>query len=187
MTMNLVEIARWLNAGRLSAAPCPWLSAISVFVDEEYENYDYDVIGPRARKRIREVLVEHDYRQISGRVFEGPQGRIEFPRPTRSLASDPAAELEGVVERAASAVFTTPTQVLLATWRREGPRLSPARQEDLVALVHEQPANLDKVRDWLRRTDCQADFQGLRSRLQTAQEEGFQLRRRGEFRSRLPR
>ena len=185
--MNLEEIATGLNRQRLSAAPCPWLSAVSIFVDERYENYDYDIIGPRARRRIAEVLADHGFRQLSGRVFVGSTGRIEFPRPTRSLASDPAAELESALDQAAGAVFATPTEVLLATWRREGPELSAERKENLVDLVREQPANLDKIGDWLRRTDCRADFQGLRSRLQAVQDEGFQQRRQGTFRSRLPR
>ena len=183
---RIEEIARWLNREKLSAAPCAWLSAISIFVDEDYENFDYDIIGPRARKTVARVLGKHGFRQASGRVFESRDARIEFPHPTRSLASDPAAELEAILERGTAAAFATPTQVLLATWRREGPRLSDARQEDLIALVREQPANLDKVRDWLRRTECAADFARCRTRLVAAQEEGSEQRRRGEFRSRLP-
>ena len=128
--MNILQISRWLNQSRLSAAPCPWLRAVSIFVDESYENYDYDIIGPRARLRIAEVLQEHDFQQLSGRVFEGPLGRIEFPRPSRSLASDPSEEFEQVVDGSAEGVFATPTQILLTTWRREGPELAPSRQQD---------------------------------------------------------
>jgi hypothetical protein len=185
--MNIVKVASWLNQGRVSAAPCEWLSAISIFVDEHYENNDYDLIGPAARHRISELLRQHGFRQLNGRVFEGSPGRIEFPRPTRSLASDPAEELEVVVDRRAGAVFATPTQILLASWRREGPQLSSERQSDLVSLVREQPANLDKVRDWLRRSECEAGFRRLEARLAAAQKEGFELRRQGKFRSQLPR
>ena len=184
--MNILEISRWLNQSGLSAAPCPWLDAVSIFVDERYENYDYDIIGPRARLQIAEVLQDHDFRQLSGRVFEGPQGRIEFPRPSRSLATDPSEEFEQVVDSAMGAVFATPTQILLTTWRREGPEIAPARQQDLLKLVCEQPANLDKIRDWLRRTPCLADFQRARPRLEKAQEQGLQQRRRGTFRTQLP-
>jgi hypothetical protein len=184
--MNILRISRWLNQSRLSAAPCPWLRAVSIFVDESYENYDYDIIGPRARLRIAEVLQEHDFQQLSGRVFEGPLGRIEFPRPNRSLASDPSEEFEQVVDGSADGVFATPTQILLTTWRREGPELAPSRQQDLLKLVREQPANLDKIRDWLRRTTCLADYQRFRPRLETAQEQGLEERRRGSFQTQLP-
>ena len=185
--MDIDEVSRWLNRDGLSAAPCAWLRAVSIFVDEDYENYDYDVIGPRARSRISRVLEQHGFRQLTGREFMGPLGRIEFPRPNRTLSSDPVAELELVLQRGAGAVFATPTQILLATWRRDGPELSAGRGSDLVALVREQPANLDKVRDWLRRTESEPDFKRLRPQLASAQEEGFEQRRKGIFHSRLPR
>jgi len=185
--VNAVEIASWLNPEGVSAAPCGWLSAISIFVDERYENYDYDLIGPRARRRISQVLQDHGLRQLNGRVFESAKGRVEFPRPSRTLATDPAEEFERVLDRGSAIAFATPTQVLLTTWRREGPRLPEARQSDLVELVREQPANLDKVRDWLRRTESATDFQRCRPELEAAQEDGIELRRRGMFQSRLPR
>ena len=185
--MIVQEIARWLNQDGMSAAPCAWLNAISIFVDEEYENFDYDLIGPRDRLRIARVLEEHGYRQRTGREFEGPLGRVEFPRPSRTLASNPASELEQVLDRGAGAVFATPTQILLATWRREGPSLSEARRTELLALVREQPANLDKIREWLRRTDRGPDFELALPQLKAAQREGFELRRKGAFRSQLPR
>ena len=122
-----------------------------------------------------------------GREFEGPMGTIEFPRPSRTLASDPASEFEQVLDQGDGAAFATPTQIVLATWRREGPQLTDSRRSELLALVREQPANLEKVRDWLRRTDRGPDFEVLRPQLVAAQREGFEQRRKGTFRSRLPR
>jgi hypothetical protein len=180
------EIARLLNHRGMSAVPCPWLSAISIFVDEEYENYDYDMIGPRARRSVIDILSAGGYRLASGNVLAGPFGRLEFPRPTRALGADPAAEFERVIDGPADVGFGTPTQILLATWRLEGPELSPKRRDDLLALVYEQPANLDKIADWLRRTDRLPDFRALLPRLQARQQEGTSLRKRGAFRSRLP-
>lgn len=185
--MDVIEIARWLNQGGLSAAPCAWLSAISIFVDEEYEKFDYDLIGPRARLRIARILEEHGYRQRTGRGFEGPLGRIEFPRPSRTLASDPSSELEQVLDRGTGAVLATPTQILLTTWRREGPSLSESRRKEVLGLVREQPANLEKIREWLRRTDRRPDFELMMPQLDTVQREGFEKRRKGTFRSLLPR
>ena len=186
--MDLIEIARWLNGQGISAAPCTWLSAISIFVDEDYENYDYDIIGPRARRGIARVLQAHGFRRLTGRAFAEPKaGRIEFPRPTRTLASDPVAELVTALDHQADAVFATPTQILLLTWRREGPELSSRRSADLVALVREQPANIDKVGNWLRRTALEPGFRQLEPTLRQAQDEGTELRRRGRFRSQLPR
>lgn len=118
--MNVLEIARWLNQGGLSAAPCACLSAVSIFVYEECEKSDYDLIGPRDRPRIGSVFEEHGCWQRTGREFEGPLGKIEFPRPSRTLASDPASELGQALDCGSGAVLATPTEILLATWRREG-------------------------------------------------------------------
>ncbi len=60
------------------------------------------------------------------------------------------------------------------------------RQRDLL-LVREQPANLDKVGDWLRRTDAADAWKRFRPELEAAQEDGVRLRRSGRFRSLLPR
>lgn len=185
--MDPVEIARHLNRAGTSAAPCRWLWAISIFVDEFYENYDYDLIGPRDRLQIADVLADLGFRQLNGRQFRGPGGALEFPKPTRLLAGDPAAELEKVLRAGDRIALATPTQVVLTTWRREGPELGEQRLRDLQALVREQPANLDKVRDWLRGTEHEAEFRRHRPQLAAIQEEGFQLRRTGRFRSQLPR
>jgi hypothetical protein len=185
--MDLVEIARWLNRQGISAAPCQWLSALSIFGHEHYENFDYDLIGPRDRLAIAKVLEGHGYRQESGRSFAGPGGRIEFPKPPRLLSSDPVAELENSRRGGADVVVATPTQVLLSTWRHEGPEPSRERLDQLLELVSEQPANLDKVGDWLRRTPGEAAYNRFKAELAAVQEEGFQLRRTGRFRSMLPR
>ncbi|HSN57479.1 MAG TPA: hypothetical protein VLT32_22610 [Candidatus Sulfomarinibacteraceae bacterium] len=183
----LVSLARWLNRGGVSAAPCPWLRTISIFVDERYENYDYDMIGPKARFAVARVLERRGFSQLTGRIFAGPGGRVEFPRPNRSLASDPAAELEATLAGKPEAAFATPTQVLLETWRREGPELSDERRRDLLQLVREQPANLDKVGDWLRRSHAADAWKRFRPELEAVQEDGVRLRRTGRFRSLLPR
>ena len=70
--MNILEISRWLNQSRLSAAPCPWLRAVSIFVDERYENYD-DYLGryeAAARRLIKEGYVLEDDFAAMMRVAE---------------------------------------------------------------------------------------------------------------------
>lgn len=185
--MNLDAICRWLNRSDVSAAPCPWIGAISIFVDERYENFDFDVLGPAARRRISRVFEAQGWRRRGSRVFEGPEGRVELPRAARSLSSDPAHELESILKRDGGAAVATPTQVVFLTLRRSGAVLPNERADDLAALVHEQPANLDKVRDWLRRSDSERAFWQLRPRLAERQKEGCELRRRHGFSSRLPR
>lgn len=177
--MDRSSIARWLRASRIGAEPCDWLGAISIFVDEHYDNFDYDVIGPRVRLAIAKVLAQNGFRQRSGRVFEGRSGWIEFPAPNRTLASDPATEVERLLERPHTTILATPTQVLLTTWRRSGPELPEDLQHQLIDLLRAQPANLDKVTDWLRRTPNRSAYVRALPMLRRAQEEGYQERRRG--------
>lgn len=181
---RLVEAARSLRS-EVAAIPCPWLPALSIFDDEHYENYDYDIVGPADRRRIARALASAGFRQTSGRILQSPQLVLEFPKPTRLLAGDPAIELERVLERRESVPFATPTQVLLSTLRRLRDDALDVLESDLVAFVREQPANLDKVRDWLRDTPAAGRFARVLPALRAAQDEGFDLRRRGVFRSEL--
>jgi hypothetical protein len=181
--MDLDNIARTLRRRHVIAHPCPWLQAVSVFVDEQYDNFDYDIIGPRARLKIAAALKELGFDQKSGRRFEKGDDVVEFPPPTRTLASDPGIEFERTMQRAPGAVLATPTQILLTTWRHEGPVLAEHRRNALLDLVFEQPANLDKVHDWLRRTDSALDFRRFKPALAARQAEGTQRRRQGRMRS----
>jgi hypothetical protein len=171
------DVATWLTDGAVDAVSCPWLPAVSIFVDEFYENFDYELIGPTDRLRIAKVLGQHGFKQRTGRTFDGPNGRIEFPQTTRTLASDPAHELESTLDRGSGLAFATPTQVVLATWRREGPELGEPRLADLHELLRRQPANLDKISDWLRRSDARAAYVRAHPSLKAAQEEGTRQRR----------
>jgi len=173
-----------IRGNGVSAVVCSWLPVISIFDDEHYENYDYDIVGPRERRKIASALCEHGFRQTSGRVFEKGPSRFEFPRPTRSLSGDPAAELERVLLRAESVPFSTPTQALLVTCRRAADEDSlRVFRSRLVSLVREQPANLAKIGDWLRGTTAARYFSRLREELAVAQASGFEARRAGRFRS----
>jgi hypothetical protein len=173
------DVARTLRASEIAAHPCPWLGAVSIFVDEFYENFDYDLIGPKARRAIARSLEGAGFRQRTGRSFEGDPGRVEFPKPSRTLSSDPSGELEAILGRPDTVALATPTQILLTTWRQNRPTLSAERLFDLRELVFHQPANLEKVWDWLRRTEAAESFKLAHPTLAAAQAEGIEARRHG--------
>lgn len=178
--------ARILNRGGVSAAPMARLPILSIFDDDEYENYDIDMIPPRRRSKLVKALVAEGYRQSSGRRIKDPDGaRFEFPRPA-ALGTDPsrpAADLLG----GGGSVLVTPTQALLLYLHRCGDLGAGAVADELRGLVWEQPANLAKVAEWTRPAGRGALFAELRPVLDEAQREGIDLRKRREFRSRLPR
>ncbi len=183
-----VAIARLLNRGGVSAAPMRRLDAISIFDDEEYENYDFDIIPPRRRLRIAAVLTAASFRQTSGSRIEPPEdGKpIVFPKPG-ILGGDPSRPAGDLLAAGGAVVMVTPTQAMLLYLHRFGHQDAEAIADELTELVWEQPANLDKVRDWTRAAGLGPAFARLRGRLETAQAEGIELRRRQRFRSRLPR
>lgn len=180
------EVARVLNRAGISAAPLARLDAISIFDDEEYENYDVDMVSPRRRRRIAAALGEAGFRHRSGRRFEAPEGEppLLFPKPG-ILGTDPSGPPGALLDAGDATVLLTPTQALLLYLLRLGDEPA-ALVEELSALVWEQPANLDKVRQWARAAGREGAFAAIRGALEQAQAEGIALRRRREFRSRLP-
>lgn len=181
-------VARLLNRGGVSAAPLRQLAVISIFDDEEYENYDVDFVSPRRRSSIAAVLTGAGFRQISGRTFLAPGGGepIIFPKPG-ILGTDPSRPADVLLSQNHSVVLVTPTQALLLYLHHFGHEDASALAGELNALVWEQPANLDKVREWARAAGLGRAFLTLRSELARAQAQGIDLRRRHLFRSRLPR
>ncbi len=182
------EIARLLNRGGVSSAPLARLCAVSIFDDEEYENYDVDLVSPRQRLRIAAVLEAAGFRHTSGRVLAAPEdgAPVVFPKPA-ILGSDPSRPAEELLARGGAVVLVTPTQALLLYLHRFGRQGTEALADELTSLVWEQPANLDKVGEWARAAGLGAAFSALRRRLDDAQAEGVELRRQRRFRSRLPR
>lgn len=183
-----VEIARLLNRGGVSAAPLRRLNAISIFDDEEYENYDVDLISPRRRRRISAALTAAGFRQTSGSTIEAPEAGLPlvFPKPG-ILGSDPSRPAADLLSAGHAVVLVTPTQALLLYLHRFGDDPAPALVDELTRLVWEQPANLDKVAEWARAAGLGRTFARLRGRLAESQAEGVDLRRRRVFRSQLPR
>jgi hypothetical protein len=175
---RLDDIARHLRRAHVPAMPCPWLPALSIFDAEDYENYDYGIIGPRDRQKIARCLQEEGFRQRRGRILEGDGLVLEFPPPTRLVSSDPAVELERVLERGKNVPFATPTQVILATLRRAARRLERPPEEELLTLVEQQPANLAKVLGWLRADFPEEPWREILAPLARAQRQGTEARRR---------
>lgn len=182
-----IETARHLNRGGVSAAPLSRLPILSIFDDEEYENYDLDAIPPTQRLRLIKILEGAGFRHASGRVLKAPDGgaQLEFPKPS-GLGSDPSRPAADLVARGDRVVLVTPTQAILLHLHRWSEADEASVVEELASLVWEQPANLDKIYDWARAAQCEKPFLRMRPQLETAQAEGVSLRKRKRFKSRLP-
>ena len=177
-------VARILNRAGVSAAPVSWLRALSIHSGEEYENYDLDLIGPRQRRRLVRALESAGFRSLTGSRLQLDELIVAFPRPKRTLGTDPAVEARGALRREGELVMMTPTQTLLLALEAEMGAAPPA---ELEALVYELPANLDKVAQWARAGGRGDQFAALRPGLAAAQKRGTQDRKERSFRSKLPR
>lgn len=181
-----IEVARLLNREEVSAAPLKRLPIVSIFDDEEYENYDFDLISPQRRLRIAAVLATAGFRQKSGKHFKGPHegAPVVLPHPA-PLGSDPSRPAEELVAVGDAVVLVTPTQAILLYLHRFGGKPKEIAAE-LAELVWHHPANLDKIRDWAKAAGRADAFAKIRPRLEKAQDEGIALRKKRQFESRLP-
>lgn len=186
--MDLIDIARCLDRKGLSAVPVPRLSVISFYDDDFYENYDVDLLSPRRRLAIAAALAEVGIRLVSGRGFESADGSVNLRIPRLGLlGGDPLRPVREMFSDSGVVGLLTPTQTLLLYLERCRDRLDAQAGDELVGLVREQPANLDRVAQWTRRTEQGVGFRRLRPRLEAAQAAGIELRRRRHVRSRRRR
>lgn len=155
--------ASHLPAASLRAFPC-----VAVFDDVFFENHDFDMIPPSARRRIDLALRNLGFAALSGRSYvHGDGTRACLPRPAYTLAADPAETVRTSMA-ADTIVFTTPTQLLLLALEREACFYDPAVGE-LEELLRTCPANLSKIVRNLRGDPRSPAFSQIFPRLERAQ------------------
>ncbi len=182
---DLVTVARALNAAGVSAAPVGPLRAVSIYTDDEYENYDLDVIGPRQRLRLVAALTDAGFEHVSGSELSHGEIRLRFPRTVGILGADPIGPARAVVEQGDAIALLTPTQAALLLLAGIGAPASDVAQR-LADLAFEQPLNIGKIVQWTHRAGTLGAFQAMREEIESRQVEGIAQRRAGTFRSGLP-
>jgi len=197
MNLSLYNVLRELHRQGLSLFPLSMLNAVSVYVDDVYENYDYDIVTPGQREKLVRLLKRQGFRQVTGRVITSADKSVlfELPKPNFTLGDDPASQAQKLIAKSRSTVVITPTQALLIYFKRfkaqirdelAGNSSKPVITE-LVDLVYEQPANLDKVREWLGPSGLTDVFISLKYDLRDSQQAGITARREYNFESRIPK
>ena len=182
-----VDVCRHLNRRSMSAFPTRSLPLISLGNDDEYENYDYDVIGPRQRKKLLTILEDSGFKLRSARELvsiEGTTPPLRFPRPNGTLGVDPSGSVLNEIS-SGGVVWATPTQTVLCLLHQSGGECDADLENELVHLVREQPANLGRIKQCARSAGFHSVSELLK-RMARAQAEGIELRKRREFRSELP-
>ena len=195
MTEEFKQLIAQLNHRGLSIFPLAKLNAVSVYTTDYYENYDYDIVMPSQRDKLVKLLAKQGFKQTSGRVICNSDKSIvfEFPKPNFTLGDDPASQAEKLINRSNSHIIITPTQALLIYLKRfydqiqielNNPDPKPIISE-LLDLLYEQPANLDKVREWLGPTNQTEVFILLKQEFRAQQQAGINDRRKHTFKSRV--
>lgn len=198
MSENLKHLLLQINSKGLSFFPLSKLNAVSIYTADYYENYDYDIVLPGQRDKLVKILKQFDFKQVSGRVITNKDRTttFEFVKPNFTLGDDPAkktADLlrDRLLKKSNSLIVITPTQALLIYLKQfydlinlelAGDSNTPIIKE-LTALLYEQPANLDKVREWLAPGGKEDIFISLKLKLRQAQQNGIDDRRDYNFKS----
>lgn len=184
-----LAIAQTLNGAAVAAFPLARHPVIVLADDSVFENYDYDVIAPAVRQAVSITLRARGWRpKRATRLVHDDQGHdLVFPRPASTLGSSPLDRLQDALAHEGDVAFATPTQAVLLLLTRCGEdELPDAQREELLLLVNELPANLDKVKDWCTGDGLRA-FRAVESDLRARQAIGIVERRARTFSSRLPR
>ena len=195
MTSEFKNLIIELNRQGLSLFPLYKLNAISIYTSDYYENYDYDIVLPTQREKLVKLLNKHGFKQTSGRVICNQDKSIvfEFPKPNFTLGDDPASQAEKLINKSNANVVITPTQALLIYLKHFYDEIqtelnqsieSPITEE-LIDLLYEQPANLDKVREWLGPTNQTEIFVLLKQKFRDSQRSGIKDRLEYRFKSRI--
>ena len=184
-----------LNKKGFSIFSLTKLNAVSVYTADYYENYDYDIVIPSQREKLVKLLSERGFKQTSGRVITNSDKSIifEFPKPNFTLGDDPASKAEKLINSSQSYVIITPTQALLIYLKRYYDQIKAELDSansrpiisELLDLLYDQPANLDKVREWLGPSNQTEVFILLKQDFRAQQQAGIVDRRNHTFASRI--
>ncbi len=142
--MNSTDLTKKLIKSGIKAFDVGVKGMISLYDDDWYSNSDYDILGSDERKFIRAHLLEDGWSTKGSRYFYKDDFSCAFPKPSHTLGGNPANKVFDELGDD-KFVFVTPTQALLVL-----AAIDEWDQEKIKHLVNEQPANLDKVWQWVK-------------------------------------
>ncbi len=125
--------------------PIDSIGVIACYDDTEFENHDVELIGPRARTQLAELLSQRGFSRLDGHCYYRRQVMVTIARPSRgrvnNLADRPSLK-PGEIR------FVTSTQAAFFVLVSEMP--VDARLDDLEQLLRHLPVNLYKLEGMLR-------------------------------------
>ncbi len=145
------------------------MNLFSVFDDLKYDRSDVDMMSPGMRRHAIEKLGQAGFKQVSGRVLhnEAEDIRCLFPK-FHALGSSPFDITRYTPKRARDYYILTPTQTACQIIDAYGLEEAVSKLE---ALVHLQPVNVFKLRDYLEDRAAHREFEPLVGHLMAVQKE----------------
>ncbi|BBM84855.1 hypothetical protein [Candidatus Uabimicrobium amorphum] len=171
-------LSQVLRDGLINAYAVEGLPIISIYCDDFYENYDYDIIAPKERKKLAKIFEELKMKRRSSRYYTYEDTDICHPKPTRTLGGNPIDEVVRELQRENRIILATPTQAILSTLLYCHQGHIQIDLEDIYRLVYVQPANLDKIQQWSVHEGYSHLFKPLRHRCTAIQRVVFARRKK---------
>ncbi len=138
-------LAEELGGQSLVCWPIDSLGLIACFDDTEFERHDIDIIGPRARAQLAELLDHQRFERLSAHCYRRDAITIRISRPPRTVTS----EVEPLRLGPGEMQFVTSTQAAFHLLLAGGPLQE--RLGEIERLVARLPLNLGKVESLMER------------------------------------
>ena len=120
--------------------PIDSIGVIACYDDTEFDNHDVELIGPKARAQLADLLSQRGFSRLNGHCYHRQQLMVTIARPPRGRASSLAGRLS---LKRGEIRFVTATQAVFHLLLSE--MSLDARLDDLEQLLTHLPVNLYKL------------------------------------------
>lgn len=164
----------------------PIVDVLTAYDGDFFSDWDYEVLGSKVRKYMRERLVSEGYEAEGSRFFYEPSRNWRFfiPKPMNTLGGDIVSGLEAQNEAQTGTMLVNPTEGILMLLSLEKYQDLHLRSADLQNFVRTHPINIPKIVKMKKDTPNYNVFLAARDAISKAQKEGIQARKVANFKRR---
>ena len=123
--------------------PSPKLKMIAIAEDDLYSSFEYDIVGPKARKYLRKELLDLGFSSKGSREFihRDTNLKIRFPKPQGVLGAHPCDLIRSELDQADAWIVVTPTECILTLFAVDNDK-SRVTKDELLEFVFKFPSPL---------------------------------------------
>lgn len=160
-------------------ARLPNPDVITVYDGDHYNDWDYEILGPGARKFIRQTLKKAGYKTVGSRYFMDPSSTWRFfiPKPMNTLGGDIVSNLDVQNEAESGTMILNPTEGMLMLLSLQKYQDLHLKAVDLQNFVRTHPVNIQKIIKMKVDTPNFKIFLSARDHIVKAQADGIQARK----------